>query len=181
MDSQLQLGGSLLLATPSLRDGIFDRSVILLADHTPDDGAFGLILNHPTGQEVGNFLKSEEFTALEKIPVHHGGPVSTQQLTFSAFWWSAHDGLHWQIRIPAEEAVRRSRQPGVIVRAYIGYSGWSAGQLEGELRQNSWITAKPDASLLGKVHDSELWAEILSDLSPYHRLMVDAPPDPGLN
>jgi putative transcriptional regulator len=180
-DQPLHLDGSLLLATPSLRDGIFDRSVILLANHSPSEGAFGLILNQPTGQEVGHFLSQPEFAGLEKIPVHLGGPVAQEQLTFSAFWWNPSDGLHWQVRIPAEEAIRRSKQPGVMVRAYIGYSGWSAGQLEEELKRQSWITAKPDSALLGKVHDPELWSEILRTLSPYHRLLVDAPADPGLN
>lgn len=180
-EQQVQLDGSLLLATPALRDGIFDRSVILLANHSPKAGAFGLILNQPTGQEVGHFLKQSEFSPLEKIPVHLGGPVSQEQLTFSAFWWNAADGLHWQVRIPAEEAIRRAKQPGVIVRAYIGYSGWSAGQLEDELKRQSWITAKPDSDLLGKVHDPELWSDILRSMSPYHRLLVDAPADPGLN
>lgn len=180
-DPKVQLDGSLLLAAPALRDGIFERSVILLANHSPDAGAFGLILNQPTGQEVGHFLKQPEFSGLEKIPVHLGGPVAQEQLTFSAFWWNATDGLHWQVRIPAEEAVRRSKQPGVLVRAYIGYSGWSAGQLEAELERDSWITAKPDAGLLGRIHEPDLWADLLRTMSPYHRLLIDAPGDPGLN
>jgi len=180
-DAQIQLEGSLLLADPSLRDGIFDHSVILLANHSAEDGAFGLILNRPTGHRVGHFLKDPEFAALERIPVHIGGPVSSQQLTFSAFWWNEHDGLHWQLRLPAEEAIRRSRQPGIIVRAFVGYSGWSAGQLEQELRRNSWITARPDGSLFGKEHDRSLWSEILRSLSPYHRLLADSPEDPTLN
>lgn len=180
-DKPQDLSGSLLLASPALRDGVFDRSVILLADHSEENGAFGLVLNHPTGREVGHFLTDESFAPLEKIPVHQGGPVSTEQLTFSAFWWNPTDGLHWQIRIPAEEAVLRAKQPGVIVRAFIGYSGWSSGQLEGEIRRNSWITAKPQDDLLGKVHDHDLWADILSNLSPFHRMMIDAPPDPGVN
>lgn len=180
-DSQIQLHGSLLLATPSLRDGIFDRSVILLADHSADDGAYGLILNHPTGHAVGDFLKEEEFEPLQRVPVHRGGPVATSQLTFSAFWWSAADGLHWQIRIPAEQAIRRSKQPGVLVRAFVGYSGWTAGQLESELRRESWIAAKPDGNLLGKPHDADLWSELLRGMSPYHRVLAEAPGDPWMN
>ncbi|BCX49991.1 YqgE/AlgH family protein [Haloferula helveola] len=180
-DAQIQLEGTLLLATPALRDGIFDRSVILLADHSAKEGAFGLILNHPTGHEVGHFLKQEEFSALERIPVHIGGPVSPEQLTFSAFWWNPHDGLHCQVRLPAEEAIQRTKQPGVLVRAFIGYSGWSAGQLEQELRRDSWITAKPNPELLGKAHDQGLWSELLRSMSPYHHILSEAPGDPGLN
>ncbi len=180
-DTQIELAGTLLLATPSLRDGIFDRSVILLADHSAEDGALGLILNQPTGHEVGHFLHKPEFEALARIPVHVGGPVSREQLTFSAFWWNPNDGLHWQMRLPAKEAIVRTKQPGVIVRAFIGYSGWTGGQLENELRRQSWIPAKPGPDLLGKPHDEDLWADILKNMSPYHRLLVDAPPEPGLN
>lgn len=180
-DAQIELTGSLLLATPSLRDGIFDRSVILLADHSADDGAFGLILNHPTGHQVGHFLHQPEFEPLARIPVHVGGPVSREQLTFSAFWWNPKDGLHWQIRLPAKDAIQRTKQPGVIVRAFIGYSGWTGGQLENELRLQSWIMAKPGPDFLGKPHDQDLWADILSAMSPFHRLLIDAPASPELN
>ena len=87
-DASIQLQGQILLADPSLHDGIFDRSVILLADHSAEEGAFGLILNHPTGHSVGDFLKEDAFEPLKNIAVHLGGPVSREHLTFSAFWWT---------------------------------------------------------------------------------------------
>jgi putative transcriptional regulator len=180
-DTPMQLQGKLLLADPSLRDGIFDRSVILLADHSVDDGAFGLILNHPTGHKVGDFLTDPMFDPLKNVAVHLGGPVSREHLTFSALWWSADDQLHWQVRIPAEAAIERSREPGTLVRAFVGYSGWTAGQLEGELRRNSWITTRPNSWLLGQSHDRDLWASILRSMSPYHRVLAEAPSEPGAN
>ena len=180
-DTQIQLEGTLILADPSLRDGFFNRSVILLASHSADEGAQGLILNHPTGHTVGHFLKDEAFSHLERIPVHIGGPVSREQLTFSAFWWNPTDGLHWQLRLPANEAVERSKQPGIVVRAFVGYSGWTAGQLESELRRDSWIPARPSASLFGKEHSQDLWAEILRDMSPYHRVLAELPENPEVN
>lgn len=180
-DTPIQLQGQILLADPSLRDGIFDRSVVLLADHSTEEGAFGLILNHPTGHKVGDFLKDGAFEPLRNIAVHVGGPVSREHLTFSAFWWNAEDGLKWHVRIPAEQAIRRSRQPGTLVRAYVGYSGWTAGQLEGELRRNAWMTVKPLPDLLGQTHDRTLWAEILRTMSPYHRILAEAPEQPWTN
>ncbi len=180
-DAPIQLQGKILLADPSLHDGIFDRSVILLADHSAAEGAFGLILNHPTGHSVGDFLKEEAFDPLKNIAVHLGGPVSREHLTFSAFWWTEDARLKWHVRIPVEQAIRRSRQPGTLVRAFVGYSGWTAGQLEGELRRNTWITARPTADLLGQTHDRDLWAGILRSLSPYHRVLAEAPEDPRAN
>jgi len=178
-EAQIQLDGTLLLADPSLRDGIFDRSVILLADHSAEDGAIGLILNHPSGHDVGHFLKDEAFEPLAGIPVHLGGPVSREQLSFSALWWEK--GLRFELRIPAEDAIERHKQPGTIVRAFVGYSGWSAGQLENELRRQSWFTMRPDASLLQHQHDSGLWRALLRGVSPYHHIISEAPPHPENN
>jgi len=180
-DLPIQLQGQLLLADPSLREGTFNRSVILLAEHQANFGAFGLILNHPTGKTVGDFLPADEFGPLQLLPVHHGGPVAPDQLTFTSFWWSKKLGLRWAIRLSTETAVTHARRPGRIVRAYIGYSGWSAGQLENELRRNSWIAARPQADLLGHEHDRSLWADLLRRISPLHHILAAAPDDPTLN
>ncbi len=180
-DSPIDLQGHLLLADPSLRDGIFDRSVVLLANHSSDEGAFGLILNHPTGHSVGDFLKGDDFEPLKNIAVHFGGPVSREHLTFSAFWWGKEGSLKWHVRIPADQAIRRSRQPGTLVRAFVGYSGWTAGQLEGELRRNAWIATRPASTILGQPHDRALWADILRTMSPYHRILAEAPDNPWTN
>lgn len=180
-DLPIKLQGKLLLADPSLREGTFNRSVILLAEHQSDQGAFGLILNQPLGKTVGDFLHGEEFAPLHQLQVHHGGPVAEDQLTFSSFWWSKKLGLRWAIRLSAKDAVAHAHRPGRIVRAYIGYSGWTAGQLENELRRNSWITARPLPDLLGMEHDRSLWSELLRHISPLHRILAAAPEDPSLN
>ena len=180
-DLPIRLQGQLLLADPSLREGTFHRSVILLAEHAADQGAFGLILNHPTGKTVGDFLQGEDFAPLRKLAVHQGGPVGCDQLTFSSFWWSKKQGLRWAIRLSAADAVVHARRPGRIVRAFVGYSGWTAGQLENELRRSSWIAARPQPDLLGHPHDRGLWSELLRQLSPLHRILAEAPDDPSLN
>jgi len=180
-DPPILLRGKLLLADPSLRDGIFNRSVILLTDHTADQGAFGLILNQPTGKVVGDFLKGPEFASLRHLPVHEGGPVAREQLTFSSFWWSKKLGLRWSLRVSAKQAVESAHRPGRIVRAFLGYSGWSVGQLENELRHHSWIPVGPQQDLLGRQHDLSLWSTLLRGLSPLHRILAEAPIDPFLN
>jgi putative transcriptional regulator len=177
----LQLRGKLLIADPSLRDGTFHRSVILLTDHTSQQGAFGWILNQPTGKVVGDFLKDEQFASLRQLAVHEGGPVAHDQLTFSSFWWSKKLGLRWALRISVQQAIEHAHRPGRIVRAFIGYSGWTSGQLENELRHHSWIPVGPQPDLLGHEHDGSLWAALLRRLSPLHRILAEAPQDPFLN
>jgi putative transcriptional regulator len=179
--SPLLLRGHLLIADPSLRDGTFDRSVILLTSHGQEEGAAGLILNHPTGKVVGDFLKGEEFAALRHLAVHQGGPVLMEQMTFCSFWWSRKLGLRWATRISAKQAAEHTHRPGRIVRAFIGYSGWSPGQLEGEMKRQTWFAADPRPDLLGLTHDRSLWACLLRGMSPLHRILAEAPDDPFLN
>ena len=180
-NQEIPLRGKLLIADPSLRDGTFNRAVIMLTDHTALQGAFGLILNHPTGKVVGDYLHDQEFAPLRGLAVHEGGPVAHDQLTFSSFWWSKKTGLRWALRSSAQQAIEHTHRPGRIVRAFLGYSGWRAGQLENELRHHSWIPAGPPPDLLGHDHDRSLWAALLRQMSPLHRILAEAPHDPFLN
>lgn len=169
-----ELTGKLLLADPTLRDGTFHKAVILLAEHSEEEGAFGLILNQPTGQTVGDLLKDDNFSTLANVAVHLGGPVSKDHLTFAAFWEI--DGkFDYAVRIAAEEAVAYIKRPGVIVRAFVGYSGWTKDQLEGELDQESWTILAPSGQLLTLPNDITLWKELMTGISPFHRILANAP------
>jgi len=169
-----ELKGKLLLADPTLRDGTFNKSVILLAEHSVEDGAFGLVLNQPTGQNVGDLLKDPKFSSLADVAVHFGGPVSREHLTFAALMEK--DGsFDFAVRISAEEAMAHVDRPGTVVRAFIGYSGWSKDQLENELDQESWTVVPPEPSLLGFPHDIFLWKELMVAISPFHRILANAP------
>ena len=178
---QIRLEGQLLIADPILSEGIFRHSVVLLSEHSSEEGAYGLILNNPAGHLVGEFLKEDEYAPLARIDVHIGGPPARQHLTFAALWWNAEKGLRFATRISAKDAVKHTQNPGTLVRAFVGYSGWSEGQLEGELRQKSWVTAKPTQELLGCSHDDTLWAETLRHLSAYHKIIAESLGDPSMN
>lgn len=172
--------GDLLVSDPSLRDSIFDKSVVLLAQHS-DEGAFGLILNQPSEKTVGDFIKDGSLYSLSRLPVHVGGPVASDNITFAAFWISSKGQLQYSIRISAEDALERSKKPGVLIRAFTGYSGWTAGQLEEELEKNSWVPAPAPDNFLGMAHDESLWSDTLNELSAFHRLLALCPQHPWLN
>lgn len=180
-DTPIHLEGQLLLADPSLRDGIFNKSVIFLAEHSVDEGAYGLILNHPTNQTVGDLLASDEFQELKNIRVHIGGPIGQEHLTFAAFSTQSKNQLKLSTRMSAKDAIKRAQQPGTLVRAFAGYSGWTSGQLETELRRNSWITTLASGELLASDHEKDLWAELLRNISPYHQILAEAPDDIFVN
>lgn len=155
--------------------------MIHLVDHQPEHGAYGLILNQPIGKTVGDFLDGDHFSNLKHLEVHSGGPVEQEQLTFSALWWTPKKGFRHAFRISLEEASDHAKRSGHIVRAFVGYSGWHAGQLENEIRKSTWMVTPPLKSVLGATHDRELWATLLRGLSPYHRILAEAPDDPSRN
>ncbi|MEM7146774.1 MAG: YqgE/AlgH family protein [Verrucomicrobiota bacterium] len=179
--SQLRLAGSLILADPSLREATFRRTVLLLTTHTPAEGAHGYILNRPIGKTVGDFLNDEEFASLRNVPIFMGGPVNSEQLTFSSIRWDHGSGeFDYEIHLNAGEAKQRLLE-GFTVRAFVGYAGWSEGQLEHELQQRAWITHKPESVVLRNEKIDDLWSDLLRSISPWHRLLADAPEDPSLN
>jgi len=180
------LQGSLILADPSLREPTFFQSVLLLTEHNAETGALGYILNRPLGRKVGELLSDEvlpeeQRERLEDVPVFLGGPVSTEQLTFFALGWSEQDEtLQFSSHLSAGEAVMH-RMEGFEIRAFVGYAGWSEGQLEGELEQKAWITHKPERFVIDLSRVDNLWKSLLRDLGPWHKLVADEPDDIGLN
>lgn len=170
-----RLKGSLLLASPSMGDAIFEHSVILLAEHSSKKGATGFILNRPLGKTVGQIAGSTRLPReLYHVDVFVGGPVMTKNLTFAALT-SREGQLFYRMQIPAEEALEHAQSPGTLIRAFIGNSGWRAGQLESELERLAWIQAPCSHDLLCHVHDETLWNFILRGLSPYHSIISMAP------
>lgn len=181
--TSLQLAGSILIAHPSLLDPNFRKSVILLADHNAKDGGFGLIVNRPTGKVVGDFLKENEMGQLARVPVLAGGPVQTDQLLLVAFRWHPQtQRLECRHHISLEEAERLVSAQHHTVRGFIGYTGWSGGQLEGELAHRSWLVCKADqADLLETERAPRIWSELTSTFGPWFKLVAEAPDDPSVN
>lgn len=178
---QLTLKGNLILADPSLREPTFKHSVLLLTEHSLEQGAHGYILNRPLGKKVGELLNDEPFKALFEIPVYIGGPVSTEHLTFSSLGWSeAEQELQFSTHLSAKQAIR-NQEEGFSIRAFVGYSGWSEGQLESELQQHAWITHKAEKRVLETEEIDTLWNRLLKELSPWHALLANEPDEPGLN
>lgn len=68
-----------------------------------------------------------------------------------------------------------------VVRAFVGYGGWSKGQLEGELAQKAWLVAKPTHDVLATRRCTTLWRELTSSFGPWFRLVAEAPDDPTVN
>jgi putative transcriptional regulator len=175
------LVGSLLVAHPNMMDPNFRRTVLFISAHDPDDGALGVIINRPLDKQVGDLVTEEAPLALSDVPVFLGGPVGKNQLMFAAFEWENGKGLKLNHNVDLEEASERvGRDPGSI-RAFVGYAGWGAGQLEAEMKQNAWLLQKPNPATLKAELLPKLWFDIMRGLGPWYKLLSAAPDDPSLN
>lgn len=175
------LTGQLLVAHPNMLDPNFRRSVLLISSHNVEEGAEGLIINRPLDKRVSELVTDPTPGALAHVPVFLGGPVGTNQLMFAAFDWEGRDSLSLNQNVALEEANHLAERDRSAIRAFVGYAGWGAGQLESELRQNAWVLQKPDRAALKPERLPRLWFEIMRKLGPWFKMLSAAPDDPSLN
>lgn len=173
--------GLLLVAHPTLRDHHFRRTVIYLSAHGPEAGAFGLILNRPLGKAASELLP-EHGDLLAQTPVYLGGPVAHDQLSFAHVRWDALDErLDLKHNLSLEELAERADDEPSSVRAFVGYAGWAAGQLEEELRRESWVLVAAPFETVDPEAGEKLWFDVMTALGPAYKLQAAAPDDPSLN
>jgi putative transcriptional regulator len=177
------LSGSFLIAHPSMMDPNFHHAVIMLPDHSVKEGSFGLILNRPTGKLVGDLLRDKALGQLARIPVLRGGPVQEDQLLLAAFRWHPQTNiLECRHHISLEEAEELAIAQHHTVRAFVGYSGWTGGQLEGELAQRAWLVRRADQEdVLDLERAPVVWRDLTSTFGPWFKLVAEAPEDPSVN
>jgi putative transcriptional regulator len=180
--SSLGLAGSLLIAHPGLLDPNFRRTVLFLGAHDEDSGAYGLVLNRPTGKTASEFLPNQELGGLSKVPVFVGGPVAPNHLTFVSFQWRPSDETVELIsHVTVEDAWKMGGEGLQSLRAFVGYSGWAGGQLESELESKSWLVQRPGPEMLDLDQCRGLWQRIMREQSPWFRLLAGEPEDPSVN
>ena len=175
------LAGSLLLAHPRLRDPNFHRSVVLLSAHD-DDGAMGVVLNRPLGKSLGDLSDVFANGPLAQVPIYRGGPVQPEQVILCGWRFTGDDNtfrLHFGLLPERAEALMI--EEGLHLRAFLGYSGWSGGQLENELRMDTWVVSPIPANLMNFSQDEALWRGILGELNHQWKLLADDPEDPSVN
>jgi len=177
------LRGSLLIASPALSDPNFARTVVLLTEHG-EDGAMGVVLNRPSETAVDAVAPELADLAGEE-PVFIGGPVQPQALVVLAEFddptaaaWIVVADVGFVAADTAEDDVERAIRRG---RVYAGYSGWGAGQLEGELAEEAWIVEPPLPAELFPEDPEALWRHVLARKGGQFALIARMPEDPSLN
>ena len=175
------LAGQLLLAHPALRDPNFKRAVILLSAHS-EEGAMGVVLNRPLGRRLAELNPLFALGPLGGVPLYYGGPVEPEQLLIVSWQWlKSEDAFQLHFGIEPNKAAEVIGTPGITVRAFLGYAGWSKGQLEGEMKHDTWLSSTVEGEQLDQADGTDLWRNILGGLDPELKFLADEPEDPSVN
>ena len=177
------LKGHLLVAGPALHDPNFRRTVILVGEHG-DEGALGLVLNRMTDSRVNDALPELAGLVDGADAVHVGGPVQPSAIVVLAEFEEPEragtlvlDDIGF---LPSEvdpDALGELRR----ARVFAGYAGWGPGQLDGELREGSWIVEPAAPDDVFTTDPEELWSEVLRRKGGPFGILALMPPDPSLN
>lgn len=180
--------GMLLVVEPLLQEAHFHRSVILLIDHNKENGAVGLVLNKRLNVKLHEVMS--QATCRREIPLHVGGPVDhTRLLYLHTLGEQIRDSVALENGLflggNFDDVLRyidSEEYNETCIKFFVGYSGWSAGQLEAEIAEKSWAVAPFDnlpAAMLA--HDKTYWNECVETLGEAYRTWLLCPSDSILN
>ena len=190
------LEGHFLISEADLVDPNFHRTVVLIIHHN-DEGAFGLVINRRTEVTLRDVLPDLGGSESGGIQLFVGGPVQPRYL------FCLHSGLPPDLESehsshPLEHVVfepdfgsltdylkgewsslpERDRP---TVRAYAGYAGWAAGQLESELDRGAWVVRPAAAKHIFHPNPEEGWREALGELGGFNKIVADTGFKPSMN
>ena len=165
METTHTLAGHLLVAMPHMADPNFEHSVTYICEHT-ESGALGITINRPLKMDLSEVLEQLSLktdTDMADLPVLRGGPVQAERgfvLHESDHDWEGTTDVGHSIFVTTSQDiltdVSEGRGPERLLLA-LGYAGWGAGQLEEEIRQNSWLTVPASPELVFETPMQQRW------------------------
>ena len=177
--------GKILISEPFLPDTFFNRTIIYLTDHSPQ-GSVGFILNKKLDLNISSAISG--FESFDES-LNMGGPVAPDTLHYlhnlgelvpnsvpvagNVFWGGDIDKIRELI---GDGIIHQSH-----IRFFLGYSGWSAGQLERELKENSWVIASVKSDIVMNSRGEDTWKRVLRSLKKKYRIWADFPDSPEMN
>ncbi|HAV62806.1 MAG TPA: hypothetical protein DCY13_10615 [Verrucomicrobiales bacterium] len=179
------LKGHFLLDGGKLQGSYFHRTVVLICQHD-DEGAFGLVVNRASDNRVGDLIIADLPEALKDQKLFAGGPVQPAALSYLHTQNFVPDGgilPNLSIGHSLEELVDigEAYSPDQQVKIFAGYSGWSPGQLEDEMKRQSWLTFPATTDLIFHTRPAEIWRSIMKQLGWEQQLFADSPDDLSWN
>jgi putative transcriptional regulator len=180
----LPANGKLLISEPFMGDPNFERSVVMLCEHNAK-GSFGLVLNQKTNLTLSDVMDG----VYVDLPIYLGGPVEQNTLHFLHRLGNqvegtidVGNGIYWAGDF---DNVKTLINIGVIkeqdIRLFVGYSGWGVGQLDNEIKRNSWIISETSADFIFDTPSDQFWRAILKNMGGEYKVLSNYPIDPRLN
>jgi putative transcriptional regulator len=177
--------GRLLVATPVIGDPNFDRTVILMIEHT-DDGALGVVLNRATDVELPGHVPGWDLLAAAPAVVFAGGPVEPEAVIClgsvrgsAPAWWHPIVGPVGVLELDQDPS-EVGDSIGAL-RLFAGYAGWGPGQLEGELDGAAWFVVDAEPTDVLADEPAALWRMVVRRQPNRTRLFADFPADLTVN
>lgn len=177
--------GILLISDPFLKDPNFMRTVVFLCEHE-QQGSFGFVLNRKYENTIDELIPELEG---HKISLFYGGPVQMDTIHFLHQYpneipggQEVIKGIYWGGDFDkVVEMIKNNALDENKIRFFIGYSGWSDGQLKNEMDEKSWLTVKATRKLVFHKDYREIWKDSLKQLGGDYEIMINFPIDPQLN
>ncbi len=177
--------GKILISEPFLSDNYFRRSVVYMTEHS-EHGSIGFVLNKSLNLGIKDVL--DAFPGVD-FPVSLGGPVSTNTIHYlhtlgDEVPESVHvkDGIFWGGNFDSiKDLIVAGVATDETLRFFLGYSGWSENQLDGEMELNAWLVGDISPDLVMRGGSSEFWTDTLSNFDSKYKAWANFPEDPGLN
>ncbi len=178
--------GILLIADPFLKDQNFARTVVLLCEHQENKGSFGFVINKLFDQQLSELVPE---VLINNIKIYYGGPVQIdtihfihQQPELIRGGFEIQQGVYWGGEFDQVVSLINSGQLDLNkIKFFIGYSGWSGGQLENELNEKSWILSESNVPIIFEEKEQNIWQQALKNLGSNFAIMANFPIDPLLN
>lgn len=178
VDNEVKMG-KVLLAEPFMLDPNFKRSAVILCEHG-EEGSVGFIMNKPLNMRVDELI--EDFPEFDS-EVLFGGPVQTDTIHYihnvgellegsvkisdGVFWGGDFEKLRFLI---SSDLILPDN-----IRFFVGYSGWSEGQLMDEMVYGSWLVANMDANYLFRSKPKKLWRQVMHNKGNTYSVIAQVP------
>ena len=153
----------LLVATEQVGGDIFMQTVILLLQHD-ETGAIGLVINRPTEVEMDELVDDDDALAAYSGAIYWGGPVQMNSLRAlmrsDAAPGDAERVVGSVYLVPINDALEDALQDVSSLRLFIGYAGWSPGQLDHEIARGSWHVVPASEDVVFANNPGQLWKQL---------------------
>jgi len=171
--NSVQLTNQYLIAMPQMADPNFYHTATYMCEHN-DEGAMGLIINRPLNINLADVLNQIDIDVTDPLlantPIYYGGPVQEER------GFVLHKpGTTWESTIIISDQLAITTSKDILIKIAegdgpnkflitLGYAGWSAGQIEKELADNTWLNGPADASIMFDTPIEDRWSQAAKDM-----------------